>query len=419
MLNYYQLEQGIGISKYLFPDLSPINQKSAEASKDTVYLLDKIDIRKNQCCSLVQQLSQVIDNESFASFRKDSPLNKMSTGYPQWALDRINQRKVYRVNTTHPRWKHRIGLRYSDKKRVHIAGLGDVGSTLLTGLRLLGSDTIESIGIFDLSSQKVQRWLHEGNQIASINYQAYPTINSIDENDLFHCDVFVFCIAKQVPALDATNVDVRMAQLEANAGIVRHYAQLARKHEFDGLFAVVSDPVDQLCQVAYVESNHNEKGEFDGLGLYPEQVKGFGLGVMNARAHFYASSREDLAHFHHEGRVFGPHGKGLVVANSLTDYNPTYSEWLTNQTLKANLVVREIGFKPYIAPALSSGSLSLLATMNGSWHYSTVFINGVYWGCLNRTEHLTQEWEIHDYPQTLYAEIEKTYRQLEAFSWSY
>lgn len=417
-MNYFQLGQGVGISKYTFTGLSPINHRSAEASEGCVYLLDKLDMAKNQCCSLVQQLSHVVDNETLAYLKKDSPVNRTSTGYPPWVLDKINQRRVYRVNTTHPRWKHRIALRYPDKKRVHIAGMGDVGSTLLTGLRLLGTDTIESIGIFDLSPQKIQRWVHEGNQIASINYQAYPAIRPIDEDDLFACDVFVFCIAKQVPALDATKVDVRMAQLEANAGIVRHYAQLARKHEFKGLFAVVSDPVDQLCQVAYVESNQNAKGEFDGLGLFPEQVKGFGLGVMNARAHFYASSREDLAHFHHDGRVYGPHGKGLVVANSLTDYNPEHSKWLTDKTLKANLVVREIGFKPYIAPALSSGSLSLLATMKGNWHYSTIFMGGVYWGCLNRIQHLTQEWELHDFPQPLYSEIEKTYTQLEAFTWS-
>ncbi len=47
-------------------------------------------------------------------------------------------------------------------------------------------------------------------------------------------------------------------------------------------------------------------------GLLPEQVQGFGLGVMDARAAYWA--RQEGIPFSH-GRVYGPHGRGLVVAN--------------------------------------------------------------------------------------------------------
>lgn len=51
---------------------------------------------------------------------------------------------------------------------------------------------------------------------------------------------------------------------------------------------VVSDPVDPLAKTAWLESNKDENGILDLKELRPEQVQGFGLGVMNARAAYYA-----------------------------------------------------------------------------------------------------------------------------------
>ena len=46
---------------------------------------------------------------------------------------------------------HTAGLpRIPEKCRVTLLALGDVGSTLLLGLRLLGGDVIRSIGICDV-----------------------------------------------------------------------------------------------------------------------------------------------------------------------------------------------------------------------------------------------------------------------------
>ena len=59
---------------------------------------------------------------------------------------------------------------------------------------------------------------------------------------------------------------------------------MARAADFQGLWCAVSDPVDPLAKTAYLESNRDENGVWDGKGLRPEQIQGFGLGVMNARA---------------------------------------------------------------------------------------------------------------------------------------
>ena len=73
---------------------------------------------------------------------------------------------------------------------------------------------------------------------------------------------------------------------------------------------------------------------------------------MNARASYYASQNKDYSHYLKEGRAFGPHGEGLIIADSIENYNEEISNYLTDKTKKANLEVRSIGFKPYVAPAL-------------------------------------------------------------------
>ena len=59
------------------------------------------------------------------------------------------------------------GLCLPDKCRVTLLALGDVGSTLLMGLRLLSGDVIRSIGICDVRPGVSERWEFELNQIQS------------------------------------------------------------------------------------------------------------------------------------------------------------------------------------------------------------------------------------------------------------
>ena len=199
--------------------------------------------------------------------------------------------------------------------------------------------------------------------------------------------------------------DSNMAQLEANKGIVAHYARAARAAGFKGLFMVLSDPVDQLCQAAYQASNRNEEGAWDGLGLLPEQVQGYGLGVMTARAAYYARQDRRFASYLTEGRSFGPHGRGLLIANSVEHYDDALSMELTEKTVTANLKMREIGFKPYVAPAVSSGAMQLLLTLRGQWHCGSVCLGGVWFGVRNRYTPHGLEVETLELPDALYARL--------------
>ena len=293
------------------------------------------------------------------------------------------------------------------KKRVNMLAIGDVGSTLLTGLKLLGGDVIESIGICDLSDQITARWEFEMGQISlPWVYDSMPEVHVVKPENLFDCDMFVFVASKGIPPVGSGIKDVRMYQFENNAKIVKHYAQMARKANFQGLWCAVSDPVDPLAKTAYLESNKDENGNWDGKGLRPEQVQGFGLGVMNARAAYYAKKDDRFASFLTEGRSFGPHGTGLTIANSIENYDDALSQELTHLTVTANLKMREIGFKPYVAPAMSSGALSLLLTLRGEWHCGSVFLDGIFMGVKNRYTPYGVETELLPHiPDALYGHI--------------
>lgn len=319
----------------------------------------------------------------------------------------IDQGMMRAVNRLHPDFEAILAEKpQKTKKRVHVLAIGDVGSTLLTGLHLLGGDCISSIGICDISDKVTARWEFEENQIAyPWSYDALPEVDVVKPEDLFKCDVFVFVASKGIPPVGSGVKDVRMYQFENNSKIVAQYARQARAEHFKGLFAVVSDPVDPLAKTAWLESNKDENGILDLKGLRPEQVQGFGLGVMNARAAYYAKRDGRFSQFLTEGRSFGPHGQDLVIADSIENYNDELSKELTQLTVTANLHMRAIGFKPFIAPAYSSGAISLILMMRGEWHCGSVFMGGIFMGVKNRYTEYGLETEILPLPDALYERI--------------
>lgn len=104
------------------------------------------------------------------------------------------------VNTGRAGWEQVLSQRAgTEKKRVNILAIGDVGSTLLTGLKLLGGDVISSIGICDLSDQITARWEFEMGQISlPWDYGAFPEVEVISLEKLFDCDVFVFVASRGI-----------------------------------------------------------------------------------------------------------------------------------------------------------------------------------------------------------------------------
>ncbi|KRQ88075.1 L-lactate dehydrogenase 2 [Caloramator mitchellensis] len=377
---------------------------------DKVYFLGKLPLLKSRECFIVNSISELFSSEENIDLLNESNYQYDVIDFIKY---KIAQRRLVYINTNYPNWSKLLKYNLSKKFRINVIGLGDVGGTLLIGLRLLGSDVVQSIGIYDRNKEKVDRWIYEINQIYSpFSDFEYPKVNSIDIDEIFDCDVFVFCVSAGVPELGEKG-DVRMLQFEGNSNIIMQYAKMARQKKFKGIFAVVSDPVDLLCKVAYLESNKDNNNSYDFEGLSSSQIIGFGLGVMNARAIFYSNEIEGAENYSIEGRVFGPHGQGIIVANSIKNYDDNVSVRLTAKVKNANLDVRKTGYKPYIAPALSSGALSIISMLKGEWFYGSTFLAGVFFGCKIRYLEGFIEIEKSDIPPQLMERIRKSYNDLE------
>jgi hypothetical protein len=363
------------------------------------------------CPSSPRQLSAQAESVRFLDCDR---LGKPSVTLPPPLRTQLSQRKLTAVNVRHPRWEQALtpALR-AGRKRVNLLAVGDVGSTLLIGLKLLGGDCISSIGICDLDQNTVRRWTAELAQISwPGSYDVLPEVHAVEPSRLFDCDVFIFSAARGIPPVGSGTEDVRMAQFGANRPLVEQYARQARACGFQGLFCVMSDPVDPLCRAAFLASNQDAAGRWDGQGLFAEQIRGLGLGVMNARAAAIAEQEPRYAAFLQEGRSFGPHGEGLILANSIEHYDDQLSQELTCEVLAANLRIRALGFKPYVAPALSSGALQLLLLLRGGWHCASVCLGSVWFGCRCRQTSAGLETESLSMPDALFHRLLDTEQAL-------
>lgn len=377
----------------------------AEPFSPLVLLVDRPPERSRGYFA-VRSIDEALEPEGIRALvparHADAP-EQLRTAVAQWGAAVLN--------TAFSRaFDYLVTERKAEGLRLTLVGLGDVGGTLLTVLKLCGQ--FRELRIYDPNEALCRRYELELNQILSPDDAPLPRVTVCPESELFDCDLFLFAASRGVPPVGSGVRDVRMEQFARNREMLRAYARRAREEKFSGLFCQISDPVDQLCRAVFLESNRSADGKFDAKGLLPEQIRGFGLGVMAARAAYYAEKAGvDFV----EGRVYGPHGADLIVANHPLHYDAALSQHLTEQTVTANLRIRELGFKPYIAPALSSAAVSLLRLLRGEACYSAVCLGAAYFGCVSRTTAqgvLTEREALHP---ALFARIEEVYRRLEAF----
>jgi len=400
-------------SRIEYPDMTPISLDSLYRDNDPIYYLYQLPPGKSRgSFSLNHPKEMLIEEENLHLLQSCSG----SFDLPDALAEKMASGQVKGVNTQYPKWQTHLNAVTPKRWRVNLLALGDVGGTLLLGLKLLGGGLIDHIGVYDRNPENLLRWEMEMNQVCHPFNHELPPIIVKEATDLFDGDLFVFCASKGVPPVGSDIKDVRMIQFEENAKILSTYAKMARDNSYTGLFAVVSDPVDHLCYAAFKSSNLNASQEWDYQGLFPEQIKGYGLGVMHARAVYHSQKQPHLQHYQKFGRAFGPHGEGLVIADSIKNYNQSHSLFLTQAAIQSNLAIRELGYKPYMAPALSSGAISLIRTMSHQWHYSANFIGGAYMGSNNRQRPSGIQLERLDLPLPLFARLSETYEKLRNFN---
>lgn len=190
----------------------------------------------------------------------------------------------------------------------------------------------------------------ELNQIVSPEGERLPPVEIVSPEEVFDGDVFLFCASRFVPDTSVTSGDVRMAQYQVNRELAVRYAAWpgsGAMEECSAWSAIRWIPCAGRC---WRRATGTRRTRWDGGGLFSHQVRGFGLGVMQARAMYYARKEPRFAAFLTEGRTYGPTEPDLVAANSIEHYDDALSRELTERVVSANLEMRRLGFKPYVAP---------------------------------------------------------------------
>lgn len=244
-------------------------------------------------------------------------------------------------------------------RKVALIGAGDVGLMMSVGLLLYGRDRLEQIMIYTPDEASKNRLDHELRQICSVSV-ALPEIRMIEASSLAEADMVFFVASRTVPQVGQMIGDMRMVQFKSNWLILRQYVEQLESEGFKGFYGIVSDPVD-LLGTKLIRS----------LAMNPERVIGFGQGVMAARARYYGG--ESI-------HMYGPHGRGLFIANDTEHFDETRSVQLSELTLQENLLIRSYGFKPFIAPALSSAAISFIDLICGRPHDASYYLGEVLWG---------------------------------------
>lgn len=421
---YYELEGRPGFSTQELGDYKQISEAQCQKMADegdskSLLFLKESGLDKRVSCAITRPSMIYEDLDNLEIIRSNKADQVDISNVPDWIVKKIQQKKVRYMNVSHKGFLNILSIPKKGKWRVNIVGLGDVGSNLLIGLKLLGGDYISEIGVYSVKQNVMKRYEMELNQVYSIDedsplHSGKPVIKTVEKEDIMDCDMFIFCASSKVPAVGSDVSDVRTVQYETNREILSKYVKKTRDVGFKGVFAIVSDPVEMLCKAAYKISNTNEKGVMDYNGMLPEQIQGFGVGVMYARALYYANKDKEVKNFKENGRVYGMHGKGLVVVDDINHYNEAKSNELTDITVDANLMVRELGFKPYIAPALSSGAISILSRIAGKYNYSSIYIDKAYIGMKNRVTESGFETERFNMDQKLFDKIQETHERLKA-----
>jgi hypothetical protein len=269
---------------------------------------------------------------------------------------------------------------------VGVSGLGRVGGTAAAALAAAdtGRTRISTLLIHDTDSGNLARMEQElGSVVSWRGDPVLPRVQAASLPEMLRrCDAFVFAAATAVPPLGAEG-DVRLVQFGPNREALAGTLAAAAEVGYTGLFLVISDPVELMAMAAFHDSNRFRDG-FLARGLAPERVAGLALGVMWGRAQAVARARGEGERVARSGAAYGPHSQDVLVFDDPLAPDPDLSQAMTLAARAGNYQIRDLGFIPYLGPALSSIALTLPALLAGREVLASTFVDGFYFGAPSR-----------------------------------
>jgi len=260
---------------------------------------------------------------------------------------------------------------------VGISGLGRVGGLAASALAAMDAvrTRIGTLLVHDSAGENLERMRQELAAVASWRDAiALPAVEAATLPEMLRrCDAFVFAAASAVPPLGAEG-DVRLPQFGPNRQALQGALEAAAAADYTGLFFVISDPVELLAQCAFHDSNAR------GPGLAPERVAGLALGINWGRALAQARAMGFGERVARKGVPYGPHSTDVLVFDDPAGPDPELCRAMTEAARSGNYRIRDLGYIPFIGPALSSIALTLPELLQGREVLGSTFVDGIYFG---------------------------------------
>ncbi len=176
--------------------------------------------------------------------------------------------------------------------KVMIVGTGNVGASI--GFSLVSQRTaVNELVLVDINAEDAEGEAMDLRDTLAVNPSYMKIHSGTYESDAGDCDVII--ITAGVP--QAKGGETRMELLQKNAGIMKGIIDPIMKAGFNGIFIVVSNPMDVMTYLTWKYS-----------GLPTEQVIGSGTVLDSARLRYKISEKLNVSPKSIHAYQVGEHG---------------------------------------------------------------------------------------------------------------
>lgn len=190
------------------------------------------------------------------------------------------------------------------KSKIAIIGAGSVGCTLAYNLSLKG--TVTEIALIDTNREKAEAEILDITQGAPLGKSL--NLYAADYRECRDAGLAVITAgARQRPG------ETRVELLARNAGIMKAITRSILESGFEGIFLVITNPVDVLTYITFAES-----------GFPVTRVIGSGTILDSARLREYIARHCRVSPLNVHGYVLGEHGDTSFTAWSMLTVGGTH-----------------------------------------------------------------------------------------------
>lgn len=192
---------------------------------------------------------------------------------------------------------------HEDNNKVMIVGTGNVGASI--GFCIVNSKTpVNELVLTDINAEDAEGEAMDLRDTLAVSPNYINIHSGTYEKDAGDCDVII--ITAGVP--QAKGGETRMQLLQKNAGIMKGIISPIMQAGFNGIFVIVSNPMDVMTYLTWKYS-----------GLPTDKIIGSGTVLDSARLRFKISEELNVSPKSVHAYQIGEHGDTELTAWSTSD----------------------------------------------------------------------------------------------------